>query len=168
MLSRLCQLPFDRMHARLPVNGTPTVDQAPLDQWAIKKRPHRHRYRPIWWRRFFNWGSFFPKLAIISPSPQNLAWVQPFTIWHTSSPLLTTFKLWPRHTLQSLEKKGGKKSFLSTKQVLLWEGRKEHKRPCGWIQGCWGEPVCVTAEFWIHTDEILQLKSNLIVSAVWD
>lgn len=147
MPTRPYQLPFDRMHAHLPVNGTSTVDQALPGKLAIKKTPHRHCYRPIWWRPFFNWGSFFPVFTITSPSPHNLAWAHPFTIRHTSTQLLTTFKLWPCHTLGSLEIKWGKEeNFLSTKQGLPWEGRKEHRRACGWIQGCWGEPVCVTAE----------------------
>lgn len=36
--------------------GTPTSN-------TVKKMPHRNANRPIWWRQFFSWDSFFPGMC---------------------------------------------------------------------------------------------------------
>lgn len=39
---------------------SPSVGLSILHQLAMRKMPHRHASRPVWWRQLFDWGSLFP------------------------------------------------------------------------------------------------------------
>lgn len=57
---RFCSA-FTSYHQGPPARGTTTtLTWAYNNQSAIKKTLHGLAYRPIWWKRFANWGSFLP------------------------------------------------------------------------------------------------------------
>lgn len=60
-------------HDHLPRGGTTLSELCPPTSMSIKKMPFRYAYRPVSWKHFLSWGSYFSVDSSLCRVAKNLA-----------------------------------------------------------------------------------------------
>ena len=125
-------------------NPEPTAQECHCPHWAwlshinkkSRKCPHRHAYRPVWWKNVLSWGSLYPSwqkvasivpvlvkfICVYSPLDENFFMTRGFSAW---KPLLhSILALWappggfPGKIVQMQDEHGSSQK--ETNHKLIW------------------------------------------------